>query len=258
MNRTRLAQALVRHTVLEAWRTRLPLTLACTLVALLAVTVFVRALALIEEQRIAAIVYAALARPAALALVAFGVVASLMRERDDRGLQLVFAAAVPRTLWLTARYLGFAVTAAAIALAAGLPLALFAAPVATLAWSISLALEAALVAALALFAAIALRQIPSALAFVAGFYILGRTLGSLQWLAAPLPAHAGSPLDAAAAVGLALLVALAPPLDLWTRTAWLAGTAPGAPELGLIAAQAGIYVTLLVAAAAADFRVRSL
>jgi hypothetical protein len=126
-----------------------------------------------------------------------------------------------------------------------------------LAWGASLACELALVAAAALFFAMTLTQPVPALGATAALYLLGRTIGTIQAIAAgPL---AGDSLGQQLASGTVKAIALLlPALERATRSEWLLYGAPPAQALAAALAGCLIYAALLAAAGLFDFQRRAL
>lgn len=250
--------AIARYTVLEAARTRLPLAVAVAVLAVLGVSVFVRELALIQDARMQVAVYAALIRLAAVFLVALHVGSSLTREFNDKGLDAVLALDIPRWQYVAGKYAGYAALAAATAVIGALPLFALADYGPALVWFASLALETCIIAAIAMFCVVTFSHLPSAMAFVAGFYVLCRAIGGLRLIAQHPIAESASLLHQTMSGTLAVIAALVPPFDGWTRTAWLMDTPPTWVDLAGIAGETAVYVVLLIAATLIDFHRKSL
>src|SRR5688572_2755007 len=142
---------IARYTLLEALRTRLPVLVLAALLALLAASFFVEAIAVTEGTRFQTGFYAAGVRLASVFIMAMAVLVSITREFNDKGLDVVLALDLPRSHYVLGKLAGFLGIAALIAAAAALPLAWSAPPVPAVQWAISLAVELAIVAALALF-----------------------------------------------------------------------------------------------------------
>lgn len=246
-------RTIARYTVLEAWRTRLPAAAALALLAVLGASLFARELALVQEARMQTIVYAALARLAVVFIVSLHVASALAREFNDKGLDTVLALDVPRWQYIAGKYAGYAAVGATTAALASLPLLPLADAHALAAWFASLALETCIIAAVAMFCVVTFSHLPSAMAFVAGFYVLCRSITALRAIAEQPLAGASTLVHDSVAGTIAALSWLVPPLDAWTRTAWLVGAIPGWQELAFIAAGALAYGTLLLAATLIDF-----
>ena len=99
-----------------------------------------------------------------------------------------------------------------------------------------------------------LTQVISALAAVAGFYLLSRSIDALQIMAA-------NPLSGDLSLGQKLvnfvvdaIAFLLPGLDRMTQTGWLIYSAPSAAEIMGVLAQTAVYALLLCAAALFDLQ----
>ncbi|MGV7207456.1 ABC transporter permease [Oxalobacteraceae bacterium A2-2] len=252
----RPAAAIARHTVLEARRNRLLPLLAALALAALAVSAYLRELALAEGAQLQAAVLAATLRLAAVALTAGFVVTSLAREAADQGQLLLLALPLPRAAYVLGKLAGHAVLAAIPVAVFGL-LALLLAPWQQAAlWAASLLCECWLVAAFSLLCMLGLGQALPALAASAGFYLLARSIATLQLLghAPQAAADAGQRWLGAAIDLLALLL---PPLERYTRSAWLVYHDGSAAALLDIVLQTALYLVLLGAAAVIDFQRRN-
>jgi len=248
-----------RYTALEAMRTRVPATTLLTLCVLLGASLFVRELAVTESARFQTGFYAAAARLCAVFIASLYVLASITREFNDKGLEVLLALDVPRSHYICGKLSGFVLTAAGISILLSLPLWLLAPAPAVLLWTASLAIELAIVVALALFCIVTFSQLLPAAGFVAAFYLLARSITAMRLMSAQPVAGQDTlshQVTGALVDGLAFLL---PALDAWTQTAWLVdGPSDGAALIATLAIQGAIYVTLLTAAALFDFYRRSL
>jgi hypothetical protein len=243
---------IARFTLLEALRTRLPALGVLALALLFGASFFVEAIAITEGERFHAGFYAASVRIAAVFIVAFHALASVARELDDKGLDILLALDLPRSHYVAGRLAGFLGVAAAFACAVCLPLLWSAPPAAVLQWGISLALELALMAALALFCIITFSHLLPAASFVAAFYLLARALTAIRLMSANPVAGADSLSHQAISWVVEGLALVLPALDGWTQTAWLVEQRASWTDVGWIAAQGVLYVALLAAAAMFD------
>jgi len=248
---------LTRAILLEARRGGLPWLALATLAVSLALAAFVSHVALSESAALQAALLGALLRASAVFLVAAQVIASTLREMNDRGLELMLSLAHSRTTHYVGRLAGFVACAALLAAFFAAPLLIWAAPGAVALWALSLACEAALVAAAALFFAMSLGQFASAMAATVGLYLLARSIGAIQAIASGPLAEASLAAQIAHhsvdALGLLL-----PPLDALTRTAWLLYEAPAPTAYAAALGSALLYTVLLAAAGLFDFHRRSL
>ncbi len=250
------ALILGRLVLLEARRGGLVWLAGLALLAGIAVSGFLAQLAITEGRLLQAAVVAALLRVCAVFLLATQVVASVRREIDDRRLELMLALPLSRAVQYLGRLAGFIALGAAIAALFALPLLLWASPAAVWRWGLSLAIELALVAAAALFFAMSLGQLVSALAAMAGLYLLARSIGAIQAIASgPLAEDTLThELARRALDGVALLL---PALDRVTRSEWLLYATPdGRTYVSLLGGML-IYMALLAAAGLFDFARRA-
>ena len=244
---------IARYTLLEALRNRLLWLLLVLALGAVGVSGFLNALALTESRQLQAALLGAVLRLAAVFLIAIFVVTSMVREANDKGLELLMALPLPRAVYLFGKLAGFGALALLPALLFG-ALALFFAPPAQAAlWAVSLLCECWIVAAFSLLCMLTLNQVLPALAAAGAFYVLARAIGTLQLLghgATATASHgAGQQWLGAGIDGLALLL---PHLDQFTRSDWLVYHDGGAADLLAIGAQTAIYVTLMAAAGLFD------
>jgi ABC-type transport system involved in multi-copper enzyme maturation permease subunit len=243
---------LARLVLLEARRGGLPWLATGSIALALAAAAFLSQVALTEGRELQAAVLAALLRACAVFLVAAQVVASVLREIDDKALELMLSLPLPRATYYLGRLAGFAAAGIVLAAAFALPLLAFAAPGAVALWALSLACETVLVAAAALFFAMTIARLVPAIAAVAGLYLLARSMAAIQAIAAsPLAESTTTNRLARAAVDAVAM--LLPRLDAATRTEWLLYGPPAADAYAWALAGLALYALLLVAAGLFDF-----
>ena len=248
---TLAALTIARYTLLEALRNRLLWLLLVVALGAVGVSGFLNALALTESRQLQAALLGAVLRLAAVFLIATFVVTSMVREANDKGLELLMALPLPRAVYLLGKLAGFGALAVLPAVLFG-ALALFFAPPAQAAlWAVSLLCECWIVAAFSLLCMLTLNQVLPALAAAFAFYVLARAIGTLQLLGHGATAARSAAQQAlnTAIDGLALLL---PHLDRFTRSDWLVYHDGGAADLLAIAAQTAIYVALMAAAGLFD------
>ena len=248
---------LSRYVLVEARRSALPWLACAAALGALALSAFLAQVAIVESAALQTTACAAMLRLCAVFLVATHVVASVVREANDKGVELLLALPISRSAWYLGKLCGFTATAIAVATLAALPLAFLAPPAPLLAWWLGLCAESALVAAMALFFAAALGQTASAIAGCAGLYLLGRALGAMQAIAAGPLADEDGPQHALRAL-LDAFALLLPRLDSVARGDWLLYGAPGIGELLRPLAGVALYFLLLAAAGLFDASRRNL
>ncbi len=256
--RSRQIATIARFTVLEAIRTRLPWLFVIVLTLILAAAFFLQQLAITESSRIQAGFAAAATRLAAIFLLSLHVLTSVVREFNDKGLELVLSFDVRRADYILGKLCGYLLIVLLLALLATLPQLALAPPPAVLQWGISLAFELAIMAALSLFCIVTFTQLMPAASFVFGFYLLARTLAAIR-LMSDTPLVGGRTLSHQVMSwlvdGLALVL---PALDRYAPSGWLADGGATWSALAVLVLQSLLYTTLLGAAAMFDFYRRNL
>lgn len=241
---------IARYTLLEALRSRwLWLLLLCTLAAL-ALSTLLDALALTESRQLQMAVLAAVLRGSSVFLVLIFVLGSMAREASDKGLQLLLAQAYSRAVYLAGKLLAYAALALLPALLFGSLAALAAPPAQAALWALGLLCECWIMAAFAVLCMLSLQQLPAALALCSGFYLLARSIDTLQLLGHGAQAQAAS--SAVVARLIDLLALLLPHLDRYPRSEWLVYHTGTLGDLAGLLIQTAIFLLLLVLAALVD------
>lgn len=251
--------ALLRLGAREWWRTRSAALLLLVVALAFGLANFLAGLAVTEVAAQRITFHAGLARPAVTLLFALAIVAALVRELDDRVLDILLARPLSRRDWYLAR-LGVQLCAAlALACATALPLLPLVPPLALAAWTLSFACELGIVAALALACATSLGRVAPAMGAVGGFYALARTSAALVLMTqgpASDPARLGDRLLTYGVQGLSLVL---PDFSRYAQTGWLLGEASRmSADLAYALVQGAIYVALLAALGLVDFERRDL
>jgi ABC-type transport system involved in multi-copper enzyme maturation permease subunit len=184
---------------------------------------------------------------------------SIVREFNDKGLELMLSFDLRRGDYVLGRLLGFFLVTLLIALLATLPQFVLAPLPTALQWGLSLACELAIMAALSLFCIMTFTQLMPAANFVLGFYLLARTLTAIRLIGATpltggdMPSHQ---IMTWMVEGLALIL---PAFDRYTQSAWLIDNNVASwSTSALLAAKAALYIILLGAATMFDFHRRNL
>jgi hypothetical protein len=249
---------LARFTLLEAWRTRLPAHYLFGLALIFGAAFFFQQLAITESDRVQIVFSAAASRLIAVFVLSLHILTSVVREFNDKGLELTMSFDLRRSHYVAGRATGYLMIAFAMAVVAGAAQLIQAPAPAVLQWTLSLALELAIVTALSLFCVMTFTNFLPAAGFVAGFYLLARTLSAIQ-LMSTSPLAIENPLSHQVMSwlidGLSLVM---PALDRFTQSIWLVEAMAGWPALGACAVQAILYAALLFSAAMFDFYRRNL
>lgn len=239
-------------TLLEALRNRLLwLVLAVVLIGV-GLAEFLGSVAITETRQIQSGVVGALLRVASVFILSLFIITSVVREFNDKGVELVLSLPVPRSSYLLGKVIGFSGLAALVALFCGLSLLIYAPPLQVIIWTLSLCMELLIVTALSLLCLFTFSQVTVALSAVMAFYLLSRSITAIQ-LMAHFPIVSSDSLAQTVIVGfLDGLAFVLPALDRFTLSAWLVYHDASWSVLAPIIGQTTIYATLLCAAAMFD------
>ncbi len=244
---------IARYVLAEALFGRLALAAMVIALAGMGVAWFAGEMAITEAANIQGSALAAFLRIAAMLLVMSFVVSGLTREQADKGLELLLSLALPRASYVTGKLLGYVVLASLSAALFSLPLLLFAPALNVAAWGIALAFELAIVAAAAMACALVIGQSALCLLVVTAFYALSRIMPALLAITASPVAPSGAPSFKFMSFVLHGIATMLPALDRFASSAWLWQGPAVWWQLPAAAAQAAIYVPLLLLLAGFDF-----
>lgn len=243
---------IARYTTLEALRTRFAVLALAIIGVALAGSFFVQEIAVTESARFQTAFYAASVRLAAVFVAALYAIASVSREFQDKGLDVMLALDLPRSHYILGKLLGFMTIAGGFAAAAAVPLIALAAIEPAAQWGVSLACELAIVVALSLFCAVTFNMLMPAASFVMAFYLLARALGAIRLISANPVSGADAPSHHFLSMIVEGLSWIVPALDRWTQTSWLVDRPGLWSTVASLAGQSLVFVTVLAAAAIFD------
>ena len=246
--------SIATYTLLEALRNRLSWLMLIVALLGIGLSGFLNALALTESQATQLALLAAFLRFSAAFLLATFVVTSMVREFNDKVMELILSRPIRRSSYFFGQLGGFALVALVLALLFSLPLALFAPAPRVALWGLSLACELLIMTSVSLFCVLSLAQVLSALAAVTGFYLLGRAIGALQIIAANPLADGMVPGQQFINLAVDAIAFLLPGLDRMTQTSWLIYAAPTSAEILGLLAQTAVYLLFLCSAALFDLQ----
>jgi ABC-type transport system involved in multi-copper enzyme maturation permease subunit len=251
-----MIRTIARYSLREAMHNRMAVLLVVLLLAAFLLVEFVGAVALTEHLAIQGALAGGMLRAGSVLVVALFVVTTLLREQQDRTLDLLLALPRPRSEYVLGKLLAYIALAAVIAAACAALLLLYADGLAVLHWGLSLACELTLVAALGLLIAFSIRQPVAALALLGGIYLLARSMNALLLIIRNPVVSTDGPWQGVAAGFIELLAWLLPALHQFTDAGWVAHGTGSWASLALVAGQTAVYLPLLAAAAAFDLHRR--
>jgi hypothetical protein len=244
--------AIARLTFLELLRNRFLWLVLFVLAGALGLAEFLSRVALTEVSQFQSAVLAVTLRGAAVFLVSLFVVTSLTREIQDKRIEMVLSLPVSRGVFLAGKLAGFALATGLLGVLFALAAAVHAPVEQALIWAISLTAELWLVAALSVLCLFTFVQVPAAMATVLAFYVLGRSLVTLQLMGHGPMQLSQSPVHKLAVQFVDTIAWLMPDLHIFTRTEWLVYHDANWVDLMPVLGQTGIYLGVLISAAAFD------
>lgn len=214
---------------------------------------FVGDFSVVEYQRTETAVLASFYRFCAVFFMIVLVVSTMVREFNDKCLELYLSLPLSRLVYFNSKLCGFFLTGAAVAAIYAAIMLLYAPPAAVALWFASLVCELVLVVAASFFCVMTFsQQVPASVVTAFFFYLMCRISDSLLLLTqSEVIIHTAGAAYMTKAVEW--LVTLLPSLGRFSRPEWLIyGEAP-LDALPLIAGQTAIYTVLLSGAALFDF-----
>ncbi len=240
----RQIRTIAYYTFLEALRNRLMWLIVAVALIGIGISGFLNALAITESRQIQIALLAAFLRFSAVFLIATFVVTSMVREFNDKGLELVLALPLPRVGYLFGKLAGFALLSVIPALLFGLLTLFFTPPLQTALWMVSLLCELWIVAAFSLLCVLTFNQIMTALSAAMAFYLLARSISALQSIgSSPQADHSVSQQVINTVINT--ISSLLPHLDQFTRTEWLVYHTGNWSTLSMVVMQSAIFLVLL-------------
>ena len=243
---------IARFTVIEAVRNRMLWLVASVLIGSFGLAEFLSEVAITESAHYQSGFFAAIIRTSAVFTLSLFVITSMVREFNDKGVELILSLPIPRATYLLGKLLGFSILAWALALLCALSLLVYVPAEQALIWGVSLGFELFLMTALSLLCLVTFNQITWALSTVTAFYVLARSISDIQLMGhGPLASSTSIPQYLINAL-IDAMAYLLPELHRFTLSDWVIYHSGQLADLWPIAAQSLIYVTLLCAAALFD------
>ena len=243
---------IARFTLIESIKNRLFTVVVLGVICLFGLTQFIGELAVTETIQIQSAITGMILRLFSVFIICIFVITSTIREFNDKGFELIISLPVNRYSYLAGKMLGFGLLSVFIAIIICIPLALIGTSAQLMLWCFSLICELWILTALSLLCLITFKNVTSALSSVVAFYLLARTIGTIQLIG-------GSPILETTAIShklinmvVDIIAVLLPALDQFSKTEWLVYGGGGGSEYMFVAGQTLIYVTLLFAAACFD------
>ena len=244
--------AIASYTFLEAIRNRLLWLVLMFVVAAFTLAEFLGEVTVTESVEFQSGFLGAVLRVFAVFVVSLFVITSMVRELNDKGLELVLSLPIPRASYFAGKTVGFALLALLIAFACCVCLLIYAPAFQVLLWGLSLAMELLIVTALSLLCLFTFSHVTSALSVVMIFYVVSRAIAAIQLMAS-------GPLVESTALSQQLierfvdgLAFVLPELHRFTPSSWLIHYDGDWMQLLPLLGQTIVYVLLLTGVALFD------
>lgn len=242
---------IARFTLVEAIKNRLFLLAIVAIIILFGLAVFIGELAITETAQIQVVILASALRLFAITIVSLFVITSMVREFSDKGVEILLSLPLPRYEYYFGKLLGYALLSLVMAALASVPLLFFAGTGAISIWFLSLCCELLIIIALSLISLFTFTNITSAYIAVMAFYLLARSIESIQLLSAS-PILEFKTFSQEFMNHLVDIIALVlPDLGSFTNSSWLIYEIEVAEILPVLL-QTVIYFSILVSAGLFD------
>ncbi len=240
------------YTIREMVNNRLLLIVVLFAVLGLGIASFVAEVALTEHKEVQLSLVAAAYRFCAVFVMMVFVVSTIVREFNDKCLELYLAMPVSRTIFFVGKVVGFVISGFVLALIFSAVMLLYAEPARLAVWCLSLTMELAIVSVFAFFAVLTFNQQITASVFITFFfYLLSRMTETIELVSqSPILAETlGNNILEFMLDGLQLVL---PGFAHFTRTDWLV-YGGGADALPGLLATTVVYCVLIGGMAMWDF-----
>ena len=248
----RTASTFALYTVREMANNRLLIITIAFALTGLGFAGFISEIAITENEEIQVSLLAASYRYCAAFVIMVFVVSSIVREFNDKCLELYLSMPISRTIYFVGKCAGFILTGMIIALLFSFVLLLYASPFLVFQWWLSLTMELAIISVFAFFAVLTFNQQVTASVFITFFfYLLARLTDTIVLVSQSqiLPETLGNNIIEFMLYGLFTIL---PHFAAFTKTDWLVyGVEPA--ELFPLMVQTLVYCLLLGGMAMWDF-----
>lgn len=236
---------IAKYSFLEALRNRLLLLAVIGLLCALGLSEFISELAITESAEFVTAILASILRIFCVFVIGLFVITSVVREFQDKGFDHLLALPYPRYVYYFGKFLGFSVLSVIVVLCVSIILLLYVDFLPVLQWSLSLMFELFIIVALGLLFIFTFRQVTQAFSGVMAFYLLARSMQTIQLISDSPVIQAGTFSQQFIGAILDLIALLLPRLDLFARTEWLLYNGFDYTALLQNLGQVAVYIVLL-------------
>ncbi len=242
---------IARFTLLEALRHHLFIMMIAVVAGVFGLAEFLGELSITESRQVRAAVTASLLRIFSVCAVCLFVISSVLRELDDKGLEIILSLPMPRYAYLFGKLFGFAGLSLFICVMAGLPLLLYAPAVRAGFWLLSLFCEHLLIICLSIVCLLTFSNITISFISVMAFYLLSRSIEAICLLSADPVLATGAVSQDFVHFLVNVFALVLPDLNTFARSDWLVYGVDFA-DMRAVLMQTLLYLTVLLSAGLFD------
>ncbi len=247
-----------QFTFREAIKNRIIWIAVAIAVSGLGLGAFITEVAVMEGEEIQLTLLAETYRFSAVFVMMIFVISTIVREFNDKCMDIFLSLPITRLSYFIGRSCGFALCGLFLAAMFGSVLLLYGNIENVALWSFSLWLELLIMALVSFFCVLTFnQQIPPAFSVAFFFYLLTRSLDTIELISesALLATSLGNLLFE---YTIDVLVLVLPNLDRFTRAEWLVIELPTIHSFSLVVLQSAAYVLLIGSLAMFDFKRKNL
>jgi len=244
---------IAKYTFFEALKNRLFAIMIIGLVCVFGLIEFVGELAITESGQIQAGITALIIRLFAVFITCLFVITSMVREFNDKTLDVLLSFPVSRQTYYYAKLLGFLVLAIFIVVLVSLLLLFYSDAIQVMLWSFSLLCELLILISLCILFLFTFGSITSAFTTVIAFYLLARSMDSIRLISESPLLETTSFSQTFIDFLVDAIAYVLPGLNQYARTEWLVYETGSVSDLYPVLVQTVIYTVLISAAALFDF-----
>ncbi len=244
--------AITRFTLLEAMRNRLIWLFLLLLLVGIMLAEFLGGIAITESHAIRTSLLGAMLRLFAVFVISLYVITSMVREMNDKGMELTLSLPVSRANYYFGKLSGYALIAFFMSLLIGLCLLFYAPFPQVLIWTVSLFCELLIISALCLLCVYTFSQVTIAITAVAAFYLLARSIDAIQLMGKGSMIDPNSLAQNFMTKAVDSLAMVLPDLYRFSPSEWLIYADTSSGQITPIIVQTVIYLFVLMVAGLFD------
>lgn len=223
-----------------------------SMICIFGLSEFLGELAVTETRQVQCSIAAVILRLSSVLIIILFVLTSMIREINDKGIELILALAIPKYIYLAGKWLGFSIIAVTVAFICTVLLLLYADFQQIVLWSISLICELLIILSFCLFCLFTFSHITTAFFIVMGFYVLARSMDAIQLISSSPIMYSDSLSQKIIILIIDMIDYVLPKLDQFARTEWLVYQTGSYQDMINVVLQTIIYTGLLITATLFD------